>query len=343
VLSGNSASLATTGAAVVNAGGSGFYRTAYGSNELANIATHLHDLDELERAVLFSDAWAATLVGRSQLSGLLTLTKGLGDLDEPATWNASREALLMVNRLVDDEGRRALALATEALYGPLFARLGWDPIPGETEQAGELRALAIQLLGTYGENGAIIEEALRRFDANEMVGDLAAPVLAIVVNQNRTGDLDVCEQRRKSAATPQDEQRYLFAQAGFPDLAIAENLFERCYTEIRNQDAPFVIGAMVANRVTGPTIWKKMRDRWDESIELFPTGMPERMAGGVNALIADPELAKEIRKFHTDHPVPTGQRQVEQMLDRMDLGVTFGKRVRPSLTQTLVDVASTKI
>ena len=343
VLSAKSAPLATKGVAVVNAGGWGFYRTAYGTNELANIAAHLHDLDELERAVLFSDSWAATLVGRSTLDGLLLLTKGLGDLDEPATWGVAKEALTMVNRLVDDDGREALASVTRSLYEPLFARLGWEPIKGESEQAGELRALAIQLLGTYGQDEAIIAESFRRFDANELVGDLAAPVLAIVVNQNRAGDLDECERRRKNAATPQDEQRYLFSQAGFPDVAIAEDLFERCYTEVRNQDAPFVIGAMVSNRVTGPTIWKKMRDRWDESIKLFPTGMPARMAGGVNALIADPSLAKEIRAFHVAHPVPAGQRQIEQMLDRMDLGVAFGERVRPTLTQTLLDVTDKEI
>jgi hypothetical protein len=246
-------------------------------------------------------------------------------LDEPATWGVAKEALTMVNRLVDDDGREALASVTRSLYEPLFARLGWEPIKGESEQAGELRALAIQLLGTYGQDEAIIAESFRRFDANELVGDLAAPVLAIVVNQNRAGDLDECERRRKNAATPQDEQRYLFSQAGFPDVAIAEDLFERCYTEVRNQDAPFVIGAMVSNRVTGPTIWKKMRDRWDESIKLFPS------------------LAKEIRAFHVAHPVPAGQRQIEQMLDRMDLGVAFGERVRPTLTQTLLDVTDKEI
>ena len=60
-------SIAGDGVSVVNAGGSGFYRTAYAPDHLAKIAARLDDLDQLERAILFTDTWAAILVGRSRL------------------------------------------------------------------------------------------------------------------------------------------------------------------------------------------------------------------------------------------------------------------------------------
>ncbi len=331
VLSAKSAPLATKGVAVVNAGGWGFYRTAYGTNELANIAAHLHDLDELERAVLFSDSWAATLVGRSTLDGLLLLTKGLGDLDEPATWGVAKEALTMVNRLVDDDGRAALASVTRSLYEPLFARLGWEPIKGESEQAGELRALAIQLLGTYGQDEAIIAESFRRFDANELVGDLAAPVLAIVVNQNRAGDLDECERRRKNAATPQDEQRYLRGLSGFSEERVALDAANKCFGEIRSQDASAVLGLLSMNATTGPSVWRLIASRWNEALAKFPPNTLSYMTLGIRTFINDATFADEVEAFHTSHQLSGEQRTVQQNIELMRVGLTFAAAMREQL------------
>src|ERR1039458_1893114 len=78
------------GVAVVNARGYGFYRTAYAADQLAQIASRLGELDELERAVLFTDTWASILVGKSDFADLLTLAKGLENLDEPAAWEVVR-------------------------------------------------------------------------------------------------------------------------------------------------------------------------------------------------------------------------------------------------------------
>ena len=313
--------LATTGVAVVNAGGSGFYRTAYGSKELATISQRL--------------AWAAVLVGKSSITDLLRLAGGLGALNEPAAWTVVSQAVNMVNRLVDDADRDVLARGVRSLLAPQLARLGWERTKGEPDQARELRNIVIDLLGTIGSDPEVITEALRRFDANEVVGDLADAVTNITALQNRPGDEAVFEQRRLNAPTPQEEQIYLFAPANTPDLAKVTALFERCFTEIRNQDAPFLIAVMIRNRVTGAQIWRRLSARWDEAIARFPTGTPARSVSTTAALVADPELAREIRAFHAAHPVAAGQRQIEQALERMDIGVAFGERVRDSLGEQL--------
>lgn len=335
LLSESSAPLATSGSAVVNAGGSGFYRVAYGTAELAEISSRLSDLSDIERVQLFSDTNAAMLMGHTSIADLLRLAAGLGDLNEPSAWTVVENALMMVRRLVDDEGADVLATVVRQLLRPQFERLGWDPSEGESEQAGELRGLVIRLLGDIGNDREIVEEALRRFDANEVTGDLAQAIMGIAVRENRPGDLNVMEERRRSAATPQDEQLYLFGPAATPDPQAALALFERCFTDIRNQDAPYVIAVLIRSRINGEMIWRKFRDRFDEAVALFPMGMPAASVSGVAALIADPALAAEIRTFHTEHPLPVAQRQVEQVLERMDIGVAFGQKVRAQLTAQL--------
>ena len=335
-----SASLATPGVAVVNAGGSGFYRTAYGESELADIAANLSTLDEIERAVLFSDTWAAVLVGRVTLSGLLTLATGLKELDEPSAWRVVIQALGMIDRISGEESRSALAGLARRLLLPVWARLGWEPIAGESEQAVQLRSIALEVLGTLARDESVVVAALRRFDAGEVSGDLAVAILNITAIANRPGTAEVFESRRRSATTPQEGQNYLFALSQIPDEDEALALFERCLSDIRNQDAPYLIASQINQRVTGPFVWCTLRDRWDEVMSYFPEGMHAHAVTGVRGLIGDATMAREIRAFHESHPVAASQQTVLQVLDMMDQGVTFGERVRRDLVATLDAIGS---
>ncbi|HSN02452.1 MAG TPA: M1 family aminopeptidase [Acidimicrobiales bacterium] len=330
-----SAAVATRGVTLVNAGGAGFYRTAYASSHLAEIAARLSDLDEAERAVLFSDTWAANLLGRANLADLLALARGLSHLDEPTPWGIVARALGLVDRIADDETRELLARVAEELLSPVYVRLGWDPIPGESTQAGELRALALRVLGTIGRDASIAEEAAARFDAGALSGDLADAIVAITLHQNRPGDAATCEARRKSAATPQEEQRYLFAPVSSRDPDVVLSAFENAFVDVRTQDAPYLIRGLLTNLVAGREVWRRLSGRWDEALERFPETSHAPMAAGVESFIDDPALAATVRTFLEGHPVPTSQRQVAQFLDVMDVNVAWAERTRSDLAGTL--------
>ena len=335
LLNTSSSPLATSGVAVVNAGGSGFFRTAYGNSELAAIAERLNDLDVLERAVLFSDTWAAVMVGGATLEGLLTLATGLSELDEPSTWSVINQALVMIDRIANEEERTELAGVVRRLYQPVLHRLTWTPKPGESEQAGELRGMAVEMLGIYGRDEAVIEEAVRRFEANEVSGDLARGIVMIAAHENRAGTLDVLDQRRVAATNPQDEQRYLFALAGIPSEEIAAQTLQRCVDEFRSQDAPFLMGAMIANRTVGEFAWRWITERWEQLSAHFIADMHAMMLNGVVTLFKNGELAREVRNFHESNPLQARHITLVQMLDRLERGVLFGERVRGTLLETL--------
>ena len=335
LLDSNGAELAAEGVAIVNAGGTGFYRAAYSASELAAIAARLIELEEIERAGLFSDTWAAIMVGRSSISDLFTLARGLGELNEPAAWTVVSQALHTLNRIVDDEGRPILETLVRQLVGPQLDRLGWNKSEGESEHAGELRAIAIDLLGVIGHDHAVIDEALVRFDANDVVGDLLSTVLNLTIVENRDGDDELFELRRLSAPTPQEQNAYLFAPAATPDTAKALGLLDRCFSDVRTQDAPHLIGALIRNRHAGAAVWRAFSARYDEAINRFPAGRTASAAVGVSTLFANGALAGEVRAFHTAHPLSAGQRQVEQALERLDINVAFAHRVGGTLTEQL--------
>jgi puromycin-sensitive aminopeptidase len=316
---------------VVNAGGWGVFRTRYGTAELAAIAQRLDEFDELERATLMADSWAALLAGHITFDAFLSLAQGLGDQNEPATWTSVATAIGLINRVLDDDRREAFAQVVRDLFEPQFDRLGWQAQDGEGGLTPQLRAIIIGVLGTFGHHEGIRSHAVELFEANTMDGDLARTILRIVAGQNRSGDYETFLERRESAPTPQEEMRYLWALCEFEDERIALDAADKCFTTFRTQDAAIVLGQLSTNRVSGPAVWRYFTNRWDEAMEKFPPSTHSRLAMGVPTFITDEEFANTVEKFHTEHSLGGEQRMIEQQLERMRVGLAFADAVRPQI------------
>jgi puromycin-sensitive aminopeptidase len=323
------------GLTLVNAGGSGFYRTAYDHATLSAIAADLTVLDELERAVLFSDTWASILVGHASFADLFTLARTLHELDEPATWTVVANALRMANRILDDAGRATLAHLVRQLTVPARERLTLLPIPGESVQAATVRGIVLELLGTLGDDAEVRHAFAAKFDAGEVSGSLADAIVAVTMAQGREGDAEICEERRQRATTPQDEQRYLFAPALSGSREVVLAAVERAFSDVRTQDAPYLLGSLMRNRLAGEAVWREVTARFAHAIDRFPNSAHPALVGGMSTLVSSEALAAEIRNFHEANPVPAGQRQIEQFMDLMDLHVAVASRERATLATSL--------
>jgi len=313
---------------VLNAGGSGVYRSRYGSNELKVIAAHINELEELERATLIADGWAALFASQLSWADFWSLVKGLGDQDEPTPWSTIATAVDYANRALRDDQRSILVEAVRELFGPQFERLGWDARPSETERTPQLRAIVIGTLGKLGEREDIRNEALQRFDANDLDGDLARSILRNVATLNRPGDFETFLDRYQNAKNPQEEIRYLYAFASFNDERIALTTAEKCFSEFRNQDSPFVLASLTTNRVTGPAVWRYLTQRWDEALEKFPLNTHARMTSGIQTFMGDRAFADQVMAFHRDNPFEGEQRTVEQNLEKLSVGLHFADTLR---------------
>lgn len=318
-------------AVVLNAGGSGAYRSRYGARELAEISLHVGELDELERATLIADSWAALFAGRISWADFITTARGLGDEDEPNPWGTVATAFDMAHRSLDSERHGELGRTLSSLFERQFERLGWDEVEGESALTPQLRAIVIGALGTSGANDEIRAEAARRFDSNSMSGDLARTVLRIVASQNRPGDYETFLERRSNAASPQEEQRYLWGLADFPDERVALDAAARCFNEFRNQDAAIMLGLLSRNEVTGPAVWRYFTKRWDEALEKFPPSTHSALGYGIPTFLADESFADTVEKFHRDHPLDGQQRTIEQQIERMRVGIAFAQSLRQQL------------
>ncbi|MDA8343088.1 MAG: M1 family metallopeptidase [Actinomycetota bacterium] len=334
---------AGAGTLVVNAGGHGFYRVAYPLGHLDQLAGGFADLLPLERYCLISDAWAAALAGRGSLDGFTRVTRAVVETGEgdPSVWSVVLGALGLFDRVVPDDQRPALAGAVRAVIGPMAARLGWDPGDDDTERTPALRAAILRMLGTVGADPDVRAEAARRFAAGARDGgggldpDIASAVLDVVADTGGPAEFDTYLDRYRSPANPQEENRYLYGLAAFDQADLARRAFELAVTEVRTQNAPFVVQLLLANRANGPATWARVVSAWDDLVERFPANILPRMLEGVRGLVDPDGLAGEVTDFVRTHPLPAGGRTVDQILERLAVNVAFKDRWGRSVVASL--------
>jgi puromycin-sensitive aminopeptidase len=327
----------TGGDRLVNAGGSGFYRVSYPSATVERLAAGLGDLAPLERYNLVSDAWAAALSGRGPFADVLRLARALADSGErdPSVWSVILEAVGIADRAIPDTDRPVLQGAIRALFGPLAAELGWDPRPDDSERIPSLRASLLRVLGTIGAEPAVRTEARRRFSAAATAAlhpDTESTILDIVATTGGEAEFESFLTRYRNPSTPQEENRYLYALASFDDPDLATRTFDLAMSEVRTQNAPFVLRSLIANRLTGPAIWQRITGEWDTMVSKFPSNILPRMLDGVRMLCNPPSLAAETTRFIETHPLPAGGKTVEQILERLAVNVAFGESEGRQLT-----------
>jgi len=322
---------------VVNAGGWGFFRTRYAPDLLHRLLADLPALGPVERYNLVSDTWAMALAALTPLADFVDLVGLLGAERDPSVWDLALDAVGVLYRVVPDDSRPALSAWLRDLAGPVFAELGWQPRPGEDERTAQLRGSLLTTLGTLGDDRGIQKTARTLHDAalagrSAPAPDLLASLVSIVAWTGTEADYELFWERIRAAATPQEEVRYLFRLAAFPDPALVLRTMDATNSDIRTQNGAFVIGAALANRVAGRQAWRWLVEHWDQTLARIPVNSHGRLLDGIVRL-TDPDSVQEIPAFLAAHPIPSATKQVAQLLERQRINAAFAARERGPLAE----------
>ena len=317
---------------VVNAGGHGFYRVRYSAELLDALKRGLQNrLSAVERFSLVNDTWAATLAGLTPLPDYLGLIELLHEENDVNVWTTVIGSGHHLRRILDDAQCTELARRLRQLFTPAVERLGWTPKNGESELESQLRGDLIGALGTLAEDQDCQRRARELFAQYENAPDsvdrnLLPALVAIVAHTGAASDYEKFCNRFKTAKTPQDETRYLFALANFraPEL-IDRTLNLTINGDVRTQNSPYLMRGILLNKHAREKAWAFLKAHWDEMIRLYPDNAIPRMCEGIIGLIK-PELEADAREFFAKHPVKQGAKQMEQHLERLHVAVLCQKR-----------------
>ena len=317
---------------LINEGGHGFYRVRYAPDLLDRLLNRGIDrLAVTERFNLINDAWATTIAGHMPLVDYLDLTARFTTERDKNVWAVLIDSFSFLNRIITVEDRPALEAFVRGRIGPVVTDLGWVPRSGESELTKQLRGELIGALGKLGNDPDIQRRAAElyrtyRNDTTAVDSNVVPSLVAILAHTGDATRYDEFNERFRTAATPQEERRYLFSLASFQPKPLLERTLARTLSrEIRTQDAPFLVSAILGNVYGRELAWGFLKSNWEKMDQLFPKQGLRRMCGGIVSL-ATPELERDVRDFFTTRKIDLGGKTLDQNLEQLQIAVTVRER-----------------
>ncbi|HEY7044372.1 MAG TPA: M1 family metallopeptidase [Nocardioidaceae bacterium] len=316
---------------VVNCGGHGFYRVAYDTTLRERLTGAAQSLSTVERYALVDDAWAAVVAGEASAPDFCALAEGFAAEPDVAVWRTLVSGLGWCDRLLDGDARDRFRAFVRDLVGPRLEALGWRAEPDEDELTGELRGLLIRALAILGDDAAAQQRAAELFerqleDASANDPEVAAAVVNVVATTGGPDRYDRFVDCFRTAPTPQEKLRYLYALADFRDEALMARTLEFLVgDEVKTQNAPFVLGRCIANRDRGEQAWRFVREQWDHANAAFPDNSIVRMIDPVKTLIREDQQA-DVAAFFAEHEIPQAAKTLQQVLERQRINVALRER-----------------
>ncbi len=326
---------------IVNAGGHGFYRVRYSSNLLEKLSSDVFNkLSAIERFNLVNDTWSMTIAGHVAVSDYLKMLPMFKEETDKNVWLVIAGSLSYLDRVVEDADRKALESYTSKLLEPVVNRLGWQPADKEDQLTGQLRSTVIASLGTVGNCTKTQDKAKElykksRQDAKAVDPNLLPALISIVAASGDKSQYDEFVKLWKEGKTPQEEERYLFALAGFKQEELLKATLEKATSgEVRTQNAPYLVRSVMMNCAGRNLAWNHIKSSWEYIRSKYPDNSIARMLEGMTALVC-PDMEKDVLQFLKDNPVKQGGKTIDQHLERLHVAVKFKEREGKNLNSAL--------
>jgi aminopeptidase N len=215
---------------VANAGGVGYFRTAYAAPLFQALAARAGSLSAADQLNLVSDTWALGEGGYGPPANVLELSRRLPVDADPLVWNRVAQTFVQIDHLYDGLGARQAAFRAFArgVLDPVMARVGWDARPGEAATVAVLRE---SLLGALSDldDPAVTAEARRRFQLfvaspSSLAPGIRKSVLDIVGAHADAAGFKALRDLAARSVDPQEKDQYLAALAQVRDPALAQQV-----------------------------------------------------------------------------------------------------------------------
>jgi puromycin-sensitive aminopeptidase len=321
---------------VVNAGGHGYLRVGYDAALRSRVLGELAGLTVIDRYNLVDDAWNEVVAGRLAAVEFLTFIEGFtADRDLPV-WQAIAIGLRGVGRLLQGDAYAEFRRRVAAMVRPVLADLGWEPVASESDLRAKLRGLLVSTLAVLGNDGDAQSRCRTILDGSTADPELIAAATTAVAAHGNDADYDSFLAQFRAATTPQDQLRFLYALAEFPEAAQIERTVELAFSgEVRTQNAPFLLYRCIANRHHGVASWQALRQRWAEANERFPGNTIVRMIDPVKLLTA-PDVVADVQSFFSEHPIEQAKKSLDQVLERQRVNAALLVRESERLSAELL-------
>jgi aminopeptidase N/puromycin-sensitive aminopeptidase len=325
-----------------NAGGKGYYRSAYPVSEYAALVAQVETtLTPAERISLIGDQWAQARSNKVPIGAFLDLVAAVkDDPNAEVVSNALNGVNLIYERVAaTPEEKTALFMWIFKTYSPEYFKLG-PPAGTDSANTREMRAQLLAILGLHGE--APLITAMARNYAQLYLGDpaeadhtLGQTALAIAA---RNGDAALFDQLQKVAETSTNPELHVVALrllAKFEDPALVQRSLDYAASgKVRNQDAAIQFAIALQNDATREQAWKYIQNNWEKVQAQFTPEMGARFVGATGNFCSA-EGRASVEQFFSTHKVASSDKALKHAIERINGCIELRTLQEPNLKQWL--------
>jgi aminopeptidase N/puromycin-sensitive aminopeptidase len=331
-----------TGIFFANAGGKGYYRSAYPSSVYKTLVSNVETgLTPTERISLLGGEWVQVRANKATVGDYLDLVGAIkADPNAEVLANALGGISATYQRIAaTPEEKAALSAWIRATFAPELAKLGL-PAEGDSSNTRELRAQLLAVLGYYGKDPAVLAQA------NQIVEKYLADPASVDPTLGRTaqaiaarnGDAALFDQVQKIAETstnPEFQVSALRLLAEFEDPVLVERALDYAVSgKVRNQDAALQFAIALQNDENRDHAWKYIKANWDKVRVQLTTELGGYLVGGTGSFCSTADR-DDVKQFFSTHKVAATDQALKHALERIDGCIELRALQEPNLKQWL--------
>jgi aminopeptidase N/puromycin-sensitive aminopeptidase len=325
-----------------NAGGKGYYRSAYAPAQYAALVAQAASLlTPPEQISLLGDEWAQVYANKATVGDYLNLVAALkSDPSSEVFSNSAGKIGTIADKVASTKAEHdELAVWVQRNFGPEYAKLG-APAPGDSPNTRELRAQLLGLLADHGNNTGL--QAQARKLADQFLDDPTAvdPTLgyAALGAAAENGDAALFDRLQKLYETSTDpalQESALRSLVRFDNPALLERALEYSVSnKVRNQDAGIQLAIGLRNPENRDATWSFIKTHWTQVQADLTTDLGAYLVRDTGNFCSD-EARDDVKKFFASHPVPASDIALKHALENIDSCVELRRLQEPNLKRWL--------
>ncbi len=326
-----------------DAGGQGYYRSAYSKAAYAKIVANAEtSLSPEERISIIGDQWALMRSGRASVGDYLDLVGALRtDQDAIVLKNALANITTIEGAIAaTEEERAALRAWVRKEFSPMYAALGPMPVGtnSEPQDKKQLRALFFGVLGAANDPKVVAEaRALTEqyiADQTSVEPSLAQSAMNIAAANGDVALYDKMLALSDSSQTPAVHTGALLMTASFNDPALVTRTLDSVAAgKVRNQDSWRLLAMLLRNPDTRDQTWSYLTRHWDRIQAQFSATSGNRVVAAAGSFCSA-EKHDEVLEFFSKQKVKA-ERGLKIAGELIDSCVQLRAAQEPNLKQWL--------
>jgi aminopeptidase N/puromycin-sensitive aminopeptidase len=330
------------GSAFANAGGKGYYRSAYPANVYKSVVASAEStLTPVERIRLIGDEWAQVRSNQATAGDYLNLVDAIKSDPSAEVVSSSLGGInsIYTRVAISPEERASLSAWISKSFAPQYAKLG-APSPSDSPNTRQLRAELFNLLGYYGKDPVLLAEATKIADqyitdpasVDATLGQTALAVAA------RNGDATLFDRLQKvfeTSTNPEIQETALRLLAQFKDPALLQRALDYAVSsKVRNQDALIQFAIALQIDESRDQAWKYVQAHWDQVQALLTPELGSALVGSTGSFCSA-QARDDVKSFFATHKVPAADKALKHAIEHIEGCIELRTLQEPNLKQWL--------